>query len=232
MDEISKFKILKKVDFLSSTSKPFLEKFFHKAKDVYLKADEVLFEEGAPGDSMFIILSGQLAVYKKDILIAKRGACEYFGEMALIESKPRSATIEAMADSHLLEIRLTQFNALLTSNPKSMYSLLKTLSKRSRENLEILRLRKPGPRAPKRQSEMFGIINKAGLSKRQEDVVMMVCSGISDKETAKRLSLSPHTVRDHLKKIFLKLGVHSRAEMIVLLSRADRRTPDSRTQIT
>ncbi len=184
-----------------------------------MQSDTTLFEDGDPGNSMFIIFSGELAVLKKDILIAKRGPCEYFGEMALIESKPRSATVEAITDCHLLEIDRKQFESLLTSNPRSMFALLKTLSKRSRENLEILRPTKRGPGARERKAAILKGMNKAKLSKRQRDVAFLVCNGISDKETAKRLSLSPYTVRDHLKKIFLKLRVHSRTEMIVLLNR-------------
>ncbi|MDC0946241.1 cyclic nucleotide-binding domain-containing protein [Nitrospinaceae bacterium] len=55
-----------------------------------LEKGEVLFEDREEGSSMFITLSGKLVVWKNDLEIARHVAAGYLGEMALIESKPRS----------------------------------------------------------------------------------------------------------------------------------------------
>jgi DNA-binding CsgD family transcriptional regulator len=56
-----------------------------------------------------------------------------------------------------------------------------------------------------------------GLSAREKDVALLVLQGASTRAISSSLHLSPHTVQDHLKAIFAKLGVNSRREMIALL---------------
>ncbi len=87
---------------------------------------------------MFIILDGTLEVYKQHKHIAFRGVGEFFGEMSLLESKPRSTSVKAVTDSVLLEINKDVFNNFMGSNPKIIWDISKTLSQRIREDLVAL----------------------------------------------------------------------------------------------
>ena len=58
-----------------------------------LEVGAVLFQDGEEGNSMYVILSGELVVSKNGTEIARREKGDYLGEVALIESKPRSATV-------------------------------------------------------------------------------------------------------------------------------------------
>lgn len=65
---------------------------------------------------------------------------------------------------------------------------------------------------------MNGLMQEAGLTKREKDACNLIRQGIDAKEIAKRLYISPHTVKTHIKRIHLKLGVHTRAELVAALN--------------
>ena len=74
-----------------------------------LAAGQVMFEEGALGDSLFVIVSGEVEVLRRDAtgvqkLIAVLNPMEFFGEMSLVDKDYRSATIRARTDVELLQL--------------------------------------------------------------------------------------------------------------------------------
>ena len=58
------------------------------------------------------------------------------------------------------------------------------------------------------------VFNSAGLSAREQQIALLISTGKSDKDIAEQLRISPATVASHNKKIFKKLNVHSRLELI------------------
>ncbi len=62
-------------------------------------------------------------------------------------------------------------------------------------------------------------IKEAGLTRREKEVVQLAAQGYNDDEIAKMLSISAFTVKFHLKRIFKKLGIHKRVELIVSLGK-------------
>lgn len=138
MNEAEKLEQLKCVDFLSFFAEETLMKLARSCEVLMLSQDQILFKEGDKGDAMYIILSGELLVYKKNKVIAHRGAGDYIGEMGLIESKPRSASIRAETESQLLEITSKKFDEEFSHNSESLLALLKTLSDRARSDLDVI----------------------------------------------------------------------------------------------
>ncbi len=63
-----------------------------------------------------------------------------------------------------------------------------------------------------------GLMREAGLTKRERDACNLIRQGIDANEIAKQLYISPHTVKTHLKRIHLKLGVHTRAQLVAVLN--------------
>ena len=61
------------------------------------------------------------------------------------------------------------------------------------------------------------LLDSYGLTDRETEIVLLVCRGIGTKEIANELSISVHTVRDHLKAIFTKSNVNSRPELVARL---------------
>lgn len=138
VDDTEKLEKLKSVDFLSFFAVETLIKLSRSCDVRNLHAGQILFEEGDESDSMYIILSGELLVYKKDKEIARRVAGDYIGEMGLIESKPRSASIRSEKETQLLQITEKKFYEEFSHNSDALLALLKTLSERARTDLDVI----------------------------------------------------------------------------------------------
>ena len=81
---------------------------------------------------MYLILEGELDVYKGPKQIAVLEAGQYLGEMSLIESKARSASARAQKETLLMEINEEHFHTYLASEPQALLSIMRTLSSRVR----------------------------------------------------------------------------------------------------
>ena len=103
---------------------------------------DVIFGEGSVGKHMYVIVSGSVRIVKKsegeDAVIAALGKGELFGEMALVDSLPRSASAIAVGDdTSVVEIDHAQFAYLVGQQPAFALIILKALSLRLREQMEI-----------------------------------------------------------------------------------------------
>jgi CRP-like cAMP-binding protein len=106
-------------------------------------AGAVLFEEGDPGSRMYVIQTGEVRILKRvgprEITLARLGPGEAFGEMALLESQPRSATAVVEAPARILEIEEVAFGDLVRNNGEIGLRLLRRLSARLRDANRQLR---------------------------------------------------------------------------------------------
>ena len=109
-----------------------------KANIIQIKAGEHLFKEGDESDSIFILKSGELLVYKekgdKIIELAEINQQQMIGEMALIDRSLRSASIKATRDSEVFELKLGKVDQYISEQPYWMKMLIQTLSERLRES--------------------------------------------------------------------------------------------------
>jgi cAMP-dependent protein kinase regulator len=82
-----------------------------------LAMGEVLFREGDPGDSIFIVTSAAVRVSRGDLVLAELGDGSFFGEGAFFSGEPRNADVVAVAPAELLEIRREDMEALMAKYP-------------------------------------------------------------------------------------------------------------------
>ena len=87
-----------------------------------------------PGELLYIIMSGCVEIIKKtkdneQIVLATLGVNDIVGEMSLIDSEPRSATVITSEDSVLLVIKKQSFNEILQSDPRTAAKILMVLLK-------------------------------------------------------------------------------------------------------
>jgi CRP/FNR family transcriptional regulator/CRP/FNR family cyclic AMP-dependent transcriptional regulator len=99
--------------------------------------DGVVFFENEAGDTLFMIAEGRIKVTilgddGREIILSVLGQGEFFGEMALLDNEPRSATTIAAEDSELLSLSRADFEGVLSHNPGIMGGLIKVLTARLR----------------------------------------------------------------------------------------------------
>jgi len=131
------------VDFLATVplfnglDRSELEKFAEVTREKsYPKGSVILFEDD-PGDSLFVVRDGRVKVVLigedgREVILGVLGVGEYFGELSLIDDRPRSAHVIAMDDAHLLVLRREDFRKRVESSPAVAWALLTELSRRLR----------------------------------------------------------------------------------------------------
>ncbi len=105
------------------------------AKERHYKAGQVVFRENDVGDALYIIIRGKVRVNKgkQNITLEILEDRDCFGEMAILDQEPRSATVEIQEDATLLAIKREDFQRLLLARPRLAFSLFRTISRRLRE---------------------------------------------------------------------------------------------------
>src|SRR5512138_1557782 len=100
----------------------------------------VLFREGEPGKEMYVIQSGRVTIHKRagdvEKVLTTLGAGEFFGEMSILNNKPRSATATCAQDSKLLVIDAKTFEAMIRGNAEIALRMIKKLADRLQETNE------------------------------------------------------------------------------------------------
>lgn len=94
---------------------------------------EEIFAEGEVGDALFIVLDGKVRVHRKEKTIAELGERECFGEMAILDASPRSATVTALTEVSLLKISREDFQELMADKHTLAQGIIKVLTRRLRE---------------------------------------------------------------------------------------------------
>jgi CRP-like cAMP-binding protein len=93
---------------------------------------KMIFKEGDPGDEFFVVVRGQVEIRSGDRRFETLGPDGIFGEMALIDDSPRSATAVALTDVTVAPIKESQFLFLVKNTPFFALSVMRILAHRLR----------------------------------------------------------------------------------------------------
>ena len=96
------------------------------------KAGSVVFREGDEARELFVIKSGQVRIQIGNKTVTEFGADSIFGEMALIDNEPRSATAIAVTDAELVPVSEKQFLFLVSQTPYFALKVMRVLAQRLR----------------------------------------------------------------------------------------------------
>lgn len=102
---------------------------------------QIIFREGQPGDSLYLVHTGQVRVLKDfgegPTAVASLGPGQAFGEMSPLLGQPRSATIQVEDDAQLLEIQAPVLRQLLERHPTFLEALSRLMEERNRDNAQM-----------------------------------------------------------------------------------------------
>ncbi len=123
--------------YLQGVGPDSVRRLAEQAIERHVEPGQIILEEGSAGSEMYLIADGLVEVVRGkgegEMLLATRGPGEFVGEMGLLESEPRFATIRALESSHVVVLPEASVRRLLAEEPLVLYRTVQMLSARLRE---------------------------------------------------------------------------------------------------
>jgi CRP-like cAMP-binding protein len=148
-------------------------------------AGTVLFEEGQPGDDMYIVVSGEIELRRQvgasERVVAVLPPGEFFGEMAILNARPRSATAVVRTAARLFVVDGTTFEAMLHARPEIALRIIRSLATRldaTNHHLELLLLPTPDHRVVQclrhmAEEQIHALVLRAGTPLAQGTAILV-----------------------------------------------------------
>jgi CRP/FNR family cyclic AMP-dependent transcriptional regulator len=114
----TKLELLKRVPLFEHCSRRDLERIASIADEIDLPEGKELTREGRPGREFFVLIEGEADVRKGNRRINRMGPGDFFGEIALVTDRPRTATVVASAPVRALVVTARNFKRLLEQQPE------------------------------------------------------------------------------------------------------------------
>ncbi len=124
---------LRSIPLFRSSSDGALEIIAGIAEETTFAPGDILVREGEPGDSLILIRDGQATVAVGGRTVRQLGSGDFLGEIALIDGRPRTATVTATQPIEALVIDRAGFGRLMEEFPVIRYDLVTALTERLRQ---------------------------------------------------------------------------------------------------
>ena len=125
-----KVELLRRIPLFAACTKRELIEVALVADEREAGADDVLMEQGQPGREFFLLIDGTVVVRRHGRKLANLGPGDWFGEIALLTFKPRSATVTAISPCRLLVIQDRSFRQVVEASPRIALRVLGSVSQR------------------------------------------------------------------------------------------------------
>ncbi len=132
---IEKVITLKAVEMFARTPEDVLADVAALAEEVRFKAGDTIFSKGDSGESLYVIVQGEVKVHDGGLDLKRLKDKSVFGELAVLDPEPRSASVTAITDTHLLRLDSEAFLELMSGNMEVVRGVLSVLCDRIREKL-------------------------------------------------------------------------------------------------
>ena len=139
-DVASNLEYLRRVPIFSGLPAKELEFISRSVKERAYDAGAVIVKQGDPGVGFFLIVEGRVEVTRDGQPIRDMGPGEFFGEMALLNDKPRNADVVSAGYTNMLVLKRRDFDSLLKAHPGMREKIEEIAHKREAENTRPLTL--------------------------------------------------------------------------------------------
>ncbi|MBT5876905.1 MAG: SpoIIE family protein phosphatase [Candidatus Latescibacteria bacterium] len=129
--------ILKDTELFAEMDSESLNQIAEALENVSYERDDVIMREGEPGDALYAVVEGEVILLKEEIHVLTLGKGAVVGEMALLDGKPRSATIVAGTDVVTLRLTRSDFERLVFKSRAMMEGMNRLLTNKLRYDLDV-----------------------------------------------------------------------------------------------
>lgn len=139
MNLSEKINIMRNSQFFSSTSSEILEVLSKKSEIHQYRSGDLVVKEGDYGTSMFFIFKGKIKIHLGEKILQELGPYDYFGELAMLSSEKRLASVSAIENSILLEIKQEQLFELINTHKHLAIEIISTLCNKVKSIIQLER---------------------------------------------------------------------------------------------
>ena len=132
MDQAAMKQQLGKIPLFSGLSSKALHTLAVTAADKSYRAGDVIVKQGDKSNGLYVVIEGKVDVEKSGKTAATLGPGQFFGEMALLDEEPRTATVKASTAARCLVVYSWEFWSSVGKDPEALRSLLKESVRRLR----------------------------------------------------------------------------------------------------
>jgi len=137
LSTVEKVLILRTVPMFEQTPDNVLAEIANLLEQVDAAENETIISEGEAGDSMYVILDGRVRVHNEERMVNTLGERDVFGEMALLDPEPRSASVTATEATRLFRLERAPFYELMEQRPEVAMGIIHILTSRLRESIRV-----------------------------------------------------------------------------------------------
>jgi CRP-like cAMP-binding protein len=146
---VEKVLVLKSASLFNQTPDNVLADVAQRVQEISFEAGDLIFNKGDFGDSLYIIISGTVQVWDGPHLLNELGEGDIFGELALLDPAPRSASVKTVAPTRLLQLDAAHFRTILEERPEVPVAIIRVLTGYIRDNLRLAENMNPSIRSSK-----------------------------------------------------------------------------------
>ena len=175
-----------------------LDALSSRAVTRHYRRHTVVIGQGDESDALYLVIDGRLKVYRsdeegKEVILAFLDPGDSFGELALLDKAPRSASVETLEPSKLAVISQGDFRAFLSDHPQVAINLIQTLARRNRMLLESV--------SDLALLDVYGRVARALLKEAKPEEGKLITPKLTHQEIANMVGSSREMVSKIMKEL-------------------------------